>query len=105
MGVPGIRYLDQGSRGMRTIPEIEAKIASAEQRVAEGGPLADMHKENLDQYRRELEHTKANPPSYNYAVFDDKLLNIVGKLGIAGALAAGVISQMQADQLKEQGYQ
>jgi hypothetical protein len=38
-----------------------------------------------------------------FAVFDDKLINIVKKYGIAGALAAGLINETQARQMKEQG--
>jgi len=38
------------------------------------------------------------------AVADPSIISIVKKYGIAGALAAGAISQMQADQLTEQGY-
>lgn len=41
----------------------------------------------------------------NYVVFDDKLIDIVKKYGIAGALSAGLINQMQAQQLTEHGYQ
>jgi hypothetical protein len=41
----------------------------------------------------------------NYVVFDDKLISIVKKYGIAGALGAGLIDQTQAQQLKDQGYQ
>lgn len=40
----------------------------------------------------------------NYVVFDDKLISIVKKYGVVGALSAGLISQMQARQLQEQGY-
>lgn len=42
--------------------------------------------------------------SRNYVVFDDKLIEIVKKYGIAGAVSAGLINQAQARQLQEQGY-
>lgn len=42
--------------------------------------------------------------SRNYVVFDDKLIEIVKKYGIAGALGAGLINESQARQLQEQGY-
>jgi hypothetical protein len=41
----------------------------------------------------------------NYVVFDEKLIEIVKKYGIAGAVSAGLINESQAQQLKEQGYQ
>jgi hypothetical protein len=57
-GLPGFRYLDQGSR-------------------ATGG-------------------------TRNYVVFDPKIMDIVAKYGVAGALGLGLISQEMADQLQEQ---
>jgi len=59
-GIPGIKYLDAGSRG-----------------VGQG--------------------------SRNYVVFDENLINIVKKYGIAGAVGAGLISQQMADQMESQG--
>lgn len=41
----------------------------------------------------------------NYVVFDDKLISIVKKYGIAGALAAGLINESQARQMQAQGIQ
>ena len=55
-GVPGIKYLDAGSRG-------------------------------------------AGDGSRNYVVFDDSLIEIVRKYGIAGALAAGLLTEQQAEQM------
>ena len=59
-GIPGIKYLDQGSRG-------------------------------------------AGEGSRNYVVFDPKIISIVKKYGLAGALAAGLISQDQAEAMERQG--
>jgi len=39
-----------------------------------------------------------------YAVFDDNLIKIVQKLGIVGAVGAGLITQAQAEQFRAQGY-
>lgn len=61
-GIPGIKYLDQGSRA-------------------------------------------AGQGTRNYVVFDDKLIEIVKKYGIAAAIGAGLINEGQARQLREQGYQ
>jgi hypothetical protein len=60
-GIPGIKYLDGGSR-------------------------------------------TAGQGTRNYVVFDDKLISIVKKYGILGALNAGLINQAQAKELAAQGY-
>jgi len=41
----------------------------------------------------------------NYVVFDDTKISIVRKFGIAAALSAGAISELEARQLQAQGYQ
>jgi hypothetical protein len=61
-GIPGIKYLDAGSRG-------------------------------------------AGDGSRNYVVFDDRLVEIVKKYGIAAALGAGLISEEMARQMQEQGIE
>lgn len=47
----------------------------------------------------------AGEGSRNYVVFDDKLIEIVKKYGIAAALGAGLINEGQARQLQMQGHQ
>ncbi len=42
--------------------------------------------------------------SRNYVVFDEKLIEIVKKYGIAAAVSAGLLSESQARQMQEQGY-
>lgn len=61
-GIPGIKYLDQGSR-------------------------------------------TTGKDTYNYVVFDDKLIEIVKRYGIAAAIGAGLINEGQARQLQAQGYE
>ena len=61
-GIPGIKYLDQMSRG-------------------------------------------AKEGTRNFVMFDDKLIEIVKKYGIAGAVSAGLINQAQAAQMQQQGYE
>jgi hypothetical protein len=60
-GIPGIKYLDAGSRG-------------------------------------------AGDGSRNYVVFDDKLISIVKKYGVAALVSAGVLSQAQGEEMKAQGF-
>ena len=59
-GIPGVKYLDQGSRA-------------------------------------------AGEGSRNYVVFDDKLVNIVRKYGIPGAIGLGLITPEIGRQMQEQG--
>lgn len=59
-GIPGIKYLDQGSRG-------------------------------------------AGDGTRNFVVFDDSIIEIVRKYGLAGAVSAGLISAEMARQMQEQG--
>lgn len=47
----------------------------------------------------------AGQGSRNYVVFDDQLISIVKKYGIAVALGSGLINEAEAQQLKAQGYQ
>jgi hypothetical protein len=61
-GIPGIKYLDAGSRS-------------------------------------------AGDGSRNYVVFDDKLISIVKKYGVAALVSAGVLSQSDAEALAAQGYE
>lgn len=46
----------------------------------------------------------AGQGSRNYVVFDDRLISIVKKYGLVGAVGAGLISQEQGRQMKEAGY-
>jgi hypothetical protein len=41
--------------------------------------------------------------SRNYVVFDDRLIEIVRKYGLAAAIGAGVISEEMGRQMQEQG--
>lgn len=59
-GIPGIKYLDAGSRG-------------------------------------------AGDGSRNYVVFDEKLIDIVRKYGLASAIGAGIISKEMGQQMQAQG--
>ncbi|MDA1095314.1 MAG: hypothetical protein O3A25_18940, partial [Acidobacteria bacterium] len=47
----------------------------------------------------------AGQGSRNYVVFDEKLISIVKKYGVAGAVSAGLINETEARQLKAQGHQ
>lgn len=48
---------------------------------------------------------KVAPPTRNYIAFSDDIIKIVKKNGIAMALAAGIITSDQAEELYAQGYE
>jgi hypothetical protein len=88
-GIPGIKYLDQGSRGMpewrvtwkdrvptRFDTEEQAKAFLAENQ-AKGRPVVG------------VEHA---PNTSNYVVFDDKLIDILKKYAVAGAVGGSLAS-------------
>ncbi len=86
-GIPGIKYLDEGSRN---IPAMKQRVEALRREIAlgektEGNPtLAKLN----EQARQELVQAEADlakaKPTSNYVVFDDSLINIVKKYGLAG---------------------
>jgi hypothetical protein len=78
-GIPGIKYLDQGSRDQK-IQELELLISR--RKAGEQGYYSQSELE------KQLADAKASKRTYNYVVFDDKLIDIVKKYGMAGLIAA-----------------
>ncbi len=80
-GIPGIKYLDAGSRNHRVQPFYEGKEAGAVRTFtneAEATKWADyLRGQGLEP---KIEHGATS----NYVVFDDNLINIVKKYGLAG---------------------
>ena len=88
-GIPGIKYLDQGSRGLQDADEIRRQIARVTDTLAQN-PNNQTAKDLLSTYQKQLaDSTKA---SRNYVVFDDKLIDILKKYGIAPAAAAPMMA-------------
>ena len=110
-GIPGIKYLDQGSRGLNTSPEVIAGLrASIEKKEAahKANPwLVDADKnawgarnlEALEEEKRQLAQALGGPTS-NYVVFDDKLIDILKKYGLfgGGLMGLGVAAQQEGAQ-------
>lgn len=79
-GIPGIKYLDQGSRN--------AQVVFSEN--SEGGHYFVGNSNKPYATRAEADAAAAKlGPTHNYVVFDDKLIDIVKKYGIAGLIGAG----------------
>ena len=116
-GIPGIRYLDQGSRptsggellGVKKTPQgWQAKIkVTNRQGVGIAGGPTDMFTTSKP-YTTEAEARKwaedrIRSGSRNYVVFDPKLISIVRKYGLAAAISAGLISEEMGRQMQAQG--
>jgi len=97
-GIPGIRYLDAGSRTplqaddlARSLADYDRQIANAEREIATmpEGFRADYqgHIDRLVSERAAVAR-KANP-SRNFVVFDDSLIQILRRYGIGAAAVGG----------------
>jgi hypothetical protein len=90
-GIPGIKYLDAGSRPPTYGPYVqdmlnqfgskEKALEVAKQRLASAQSVREQIK------AQEAVDALSIPETRNYVVFDDKLISIVKKYGIAGASA------------------
>jgi hypothetical protein len=87
-GIPGIKYLDQGSRAYFQVEPHE--FLNGEQGFKVNGPKGDVTfdtKAEAQQFADNLNKGKS-APTHNYVVFDDKLIDIIKKYGLAGLIAA-----------------
>jgi hypothetical protein len=90
-GIPGIRYLDQGSRDLGKVEEtIDGKFGVFDSRGLRAV------------YPTKQEAEAATKGTSNYVVFDDSLISILKKYGLAGLIAAGAAHfKLPADQESE----
>jgi hypothetical protein len=97
-GIPGIRYLDEGSRNQALAPYYsvvrESDGAVVQQKIDRGSKP-----EVPEGFRVE---GPIDPRTRNYVVFDENLIEIVRKYGIAGAAAMLGISQADVAQAMQQ---
>lgn len=85
-GIPGIRYLDQGSRQQGRRLELERELADfrrmeAAERAGGDEALAKSRAEMAADVEAEL--AKIPEPTYNYVIFDERLIEIVDRNGEA----------------------
>ncbi len=84
-GIPGIKYLDQGSRAAPAqVDHLQRQISGLEDILRQSPERKDVQKA-LAGRRSEL--AQAQKTTNNYVVFDDKLIDILKKYGIAGLAA------------------
>ena len=82
-GIPGIKYLDQGSRDPAKMKELANDLAQYREAAKHWEATGNTEKLNIankqiDVLSKRLQETR------NYVVFDDKLIDILKKYGIAG---------------------
>jgi hypothetical protein len=88
-GIPGIKYLDQGSRvDPADIAHLKDEIVIASKYDA-NSPKVVALKEKLAKMER--------PGTSNYVVFDDSMIDILKKYGIPGLISAGYFSHRDGD--------
>jgi hypothetical protein len=87
-GIPGIRYLDQGSRNM------DPRIAAQERHVAWLERQPNIAPERLAEQRQRLEFLRSDEArTSNYVLFNPELIEILRKYGIIAPVAAGAAAQ------------
>ena len=82
-GIPGIRYLDQGSRlNPKTIEEAQARVRIAK-RDAENAPQNAIYQKILKDEEQRLAaiEQEQQKNTYNYVIFDEKLIKITNENG------------------------
>jgi hypothetical protein len=92
-GIPGIRYLDQGSRSNWIIREHAGQFQPEDTRTGNTGP----YYQSKADAQAFVDKNMAGS-TRNYVVFDDKLIDIIKKYGIAGLMATGAASQLPIPQ-------
>jgi hypothetical protein len=110
-GIPGIRYLDAGSRTpiqsddlTNLAADIDRRITNAERDITSmpAGDAAD-YRGYIDTLKAERKALQRKlEPSRNFVIFDENLIDIVRKYGIAGAAAMLGASQADVAQAMQQ---
>lgn len=99
-GIPGIRYLDAGSRGAGDVNELRGTVSMWE-RAAKKTPNDPYALQMLNDAKAQLAAAEKQL-SRNYVVFDENLISIVRKYGIAGAAAMMGMSEADVAAAMEQ---
>lgn len=91
-GIPGIRYLDQGSRPPMAIERLKSTIADLENSPNPNAGVLNAYKSQLAKFEN------MHNPTSNYVLFNDQLVDIMRKYGLAAPAAAGAASYAMAPQ-------
>lgn len=93
-GIAGIKYMDRDSKtnalamsnAEKRIKKSKDAIAAGQQTTPDGGMD---HESLINSATNRLKYLQGHPLTHNYVIFNDKLLNIVKKYGMAGVIGAG----------------
>jgi hypothetical protein len=99
-GIPGIRYLDAGSRMPPDVEFLKKQVANIEERAplarASSDPEAlQRHAASLEQAKNELAAAMAKGQTRNYVIFDENLVSILKKYGVALPVIEGLREKAQ----------
>ena len=96
-GIPGIKYLDQGSRFTTSLDDLKSKLADVRGKLGSAPTVSAADRNALDalkfrerELRRQIEDYQA--PTSNFVLFDDKIVDILRKYGLAGAMAPPAVA-------------
>ncbi len=89
-GIPGIKYLDAGSRGNVNAANIKGITdeLSLWQKAAQNAPDNTYAQSKISDLTKQLEEAK-KPQTRNYVTFSDDIISILKKYGLAGLGLAG----------------
>jgi hypothetical protein len=92
-GIPGIRYLDQGSRNpgfsSLTPTQLDARIEGLRADIARGGGNQEKMQSQLAGLERERESYRNQ--THNYVLFRDDIIDILRKYGLAGGMVGSAL--------------
>ncbi len=102
-GIPGIRYLDQGSRDKA----FRVNLFDHKGRPYETEPQLFSNREMAERYAAEKKAQGfgadiVNNGTSNYVVFDPSIIEILRKYGLAGPVALGAANALSQDQAPQQ---
>ena len=87
-GIPGIRYLDQGSRfNSAAADQVEGALKVWKDQLAKN-PDSKAAQQQVAQLQQKVDAYRQGG-TRNYVIFNDKLIDIVKKYGLAGLVAGG----------------
>jgi hypothetical protein len=89
-GIPGIKYLDQGSRNSVSVADASGTISMLKMALRKHPNDAHLARE-LANAESALEQAQRGQ-SRNYVVFDDSLISILRKYGLLPPIAAGAVA-------------
>jgi len=86
-GIPGIKYLDQGSRSSVNVNDIRGSLGMWQKALSKtpDDPYAQSQVQSLTKQLADAE----KPLTSNYVVFDPRIVDIVKKFGLGGGAGAG----------------